>query len=104
VQIRGRIRFIHDAAWLRALVASLTERHEHGREQPWRIEDAPASYLDDMLRAIVGLEISVTGVEAKFKGSQNRAAADRVGVADALRADGLSVEDIALLAPPPDLP
>ncbi|MGH8231030.1 MAG: FMN-binding negative transcriptional regulator, partial [Steroidobacteraceae bacterium] len=101
VQIRGHIRFIHDPGWLRALVASLTERHEHGRAQPWRIEDAPASYLDDMLHAIVGLEISVTAVEGKFKGSQNRPAGDRIGVAEALRAEGLSADEVAQLAPPP---
>ncbi|HEY3729833.1 MAG TPA: FMN-binding negative transcriptional regulator [Steroidobacteraceae bacterium] len=104
VQIRGRIRFIHDEGWLRTMVASLTERHEQQREQPWRIEDAPAGYLDDMLRAIVGLEITVSAVEGKFKGSQNRDAADRIGVANALRAEGLSVEEVAQLAPPPDLP
>ncbi|HEY1723936.1 MAG TPA: FMN-binding negative transcriptional regulator [Steroidobacteraceae bacterium] len=104
VQIRGTIRFVDDPAWLRRLVASLTEQHEQQRQQPWRIVDAPADYVDDMLRAIVGFEIDVTAAEGKFKASQNRPAADRVAVAAALRAEGLSADEVAQLAPPPDLP
>jgi transcriptional regulator len=51
-----------------------------------------------MLRAIVGLEISVTRITAKFKGSENRSAADRAGVAAALRAEGRSQEASAEIA------
>ena len=37
-----------------------------------------------MLSAIVGFEILVTGLQGKWKLSQNRTAADRQGVVDAL--------------------
>jgi len=102
VHVNGNIRFIDDAAWLRQLVTSLTDIHESGSRERWHVTDAPPDYIDAMLRAIVGLEISVTRVTAKFKGSQNRSAADRAGVAAALRAEGRSQEASAEIAPNAD--
>jgi transcriptional regulator len=74
VHIKGVIRFMDDAAWLRELVGSLTETNEHGRLNRWHVNDAPEDYLDGMLRAIVGFEILISNVIGKFKGSQNRSA------------------------------
>lgn len=102
VHAHGNIRFIEDAAWLRELVTSLTDTHEHDRAQRWHVTDAPQDYVDAMLRAIVGLEINVTRVTGKFKGSQNRPAADRAAVAAALRAEGRSPDAIAEIAPSAD--
>jgi len=90
VQAHGTLRAIQDAAWLRALVTRLTERHEAGRAIPWHVSDAPADYIDAMLKAIVGIEIEVTSVEGKFKLSQNRSAEDRTGVVLGLEADASS--------------
>ena len=87
VQVHGTLRATQDPAWLRAFVTRLTERHEAGRAAPWHVADAPADYLDAMLKAIVGIEIEVTRVEGKFKLSQNRDAADRTGVVLGLEAD-----------------
>ena len=87
VQVHGTLRAIEDPQWLRAFVTRLTERHETGRPVPWHVADAPADYLDAMLKAIVGIEIEVTRVEGKFKLSQNRDAADRTGVVLGLEAD-----------------
>ena len=101
VHVKGNIRFIDDAAWLRSLVESLTDEHERASPSRWRVTDAPADYIEGMLRAIVGFEIQVSAIEGKFKGSQNRSAEDRAGVADALRAEGLTPEEIAQLAPAP---
>jgi transcriptional regulator len=102
VHVSGNIRFIEDTAWLRQFVTSLTDVHERGLADRWQVSDAPAEYIDAMLRAIVGFEITVTGVIAKFKGSQNRSAADRAGVAAALRAAGRGPDAIAELAPNAD--
>ena len=99
VHVSGTIRFIDDVAWLRTLVESLTDVHEAGRPDRWRVSDAPADYIEGMLRAIVGLEIKVTAVVGKFKGSQNRSAADRAAVAAQLRAAGRSAAAVAELAP-----
>ena len=87
VQAHGTLRAIQDPEWLRAFVTRLTERHEGGRAAPWHVADAPADYLDAMLKAIVGIEIEVTRVEGKFKLSQNRSAEDRTGVVLGLEAD-----------------
>ena len=77
----------HDLApWLHALVSALTRRHEAGRPTPWSVDDAPADYVAQMLRAIVGVEIRVTRLVGKWKMSQNRSAADCEGVAAALAA------------------
>jgi transcriptional regulator len=93
VHAHGSIRFIEDAQWLHALVAELTQRHEHGRNEPWSLADAPRDYIDMMLRAIVGFEIAVDRFEGKFKASQNRDAADRAGVDAGLAADGVDAAD-----------
>ena len=87
VQVHGTLRAIEDAEWLRGFVTRLTERHEGGRAVPWHVSDAPADYLDAMLKAIVGIEIEVTRVEGKFKLSQNRSAEDRTGVVLGLESD-----------------
>ena len=99
VHVRGYIRFIEDAAWLRAMVESLTDVHESSIADRWHVSDAPADYIDAMLRAIVGFEINVTGVEGKFKGSQNRSLADRTSVASNLRAGDSSVAQAHELVP-----
>ena len=50
------------------------------------VDDAPGTYVDGMLRAIVGFEVRVTSLEGKWKLSQNRSAADVAGVVAGLRA------------------
>jgi len=87
VQVHGTLRATQDPEWLRAFVTRLTERHEAGRPVPWHVADAPADYLDAMLKAIVGIEVEVARVDGKFKLSQNRDAADRTGIVLGLEAD-----------------
>lgn len=86
-QARGPLRVVDDARWLHALVQRLTDTHEARRAQPWAVSDAPPEYVEQMLRAIVGIEIPVQRLEGKFKLSQNRSDADRLGVADGLAAE-----------------
>jgi transcriptional regulator len=87
VHLTGDVTFHHDAEWLRSLVTTLTRRHEAGRDHPWAVSDAPPEYIDGQLRAIVGVELAITSVEAKQKLSQNRGASDRAGVVTGLRAE-----------------
>jgi transcriptional regulator len=84
VHAHGALRVVDDAPWLRALVGHLTDTHETGRAQPWAVDDAPADYVQQLLRAIVGIEIPVTRLVGKWKVSQNRGEADRAGVAAGL--------------------
>ena len=88
VQARGTLRAVDDADWLRAFVTRLTTKHEAVQAQPWAVTDAPADYIDTMLRAIVGIEIQLTALTGKWKVSQNRPAADRAGVVAGLTAVG----------------
>ena len=97
VHVWGKPHVIDDASWLRRLVGDLTQSQEQGRAAPWAVEDAPADYIDGMLRAIVGVEIPIRRIEGKFKMSQNRAMPDRVGVVDGLRAEGALSEPLAAL-------
>ena len=99
VHVKGSITFIEDASWLRELVGWLTEEHEQGRPDRWNVSDAPGDYIEAMLRAIVGFEIRVSSIVGKFKGSQNRSAADRAGVDAALRAAGRSSAEVTELLP-----
>jgi len=87
VHLKGTIRFIEDAVWLREFVTELTEVYEQGRPNRWHVSDAPPDYMEAMLRAIVGFEIEVTSVVGKFKGSQNRAVGDREGVRSAIKSE-----------------
>jgi len=85
VHLAGPVTFHQDTEWLRALVTRLTRLHEEDREHPWAVTDAPPDYIDGQLRAIVGVELTVTSVQAKQKLSQNRSQLDREGVVAGLR-------------------
>jgi transcriptional regulator len=88
VQAYGRLTAIEDPAWLRAQIEALTAQHESGRAQPWAVGDAPSDFVAAQIKGIVGIEIAITRIEAKWKVSQNRSAADVEGVVRGLRADG----------------
>jgi len=85
VHASGPMLIREDRAWLRGLVERLTNRHETGMPQPWKVGDAPEDYIEALLGAIVGLEIPIATLVGKWKVSQNRPRADRDGVAKALR-------------------
>jgi len=85
VHVHGRLRVIDDAAWLRRLLETLTDRHEAGQPQPWKITDAPDDHIEKSLHAIVGLEVAIDRIEGKFKLSQNHPARNRAGVIAGLR-------------------
>jgi len=96
VHASGPLRVVEDATWLRGLVQDLTQRHEGPRAQPWQVGDAPEDYVQQMLRAIVGIEIPLDALTGKWKVSQNRGAADRHGVAAGL--DGEAGDSAAAMA------
>ena len=85
VHAYGAMRVIEDADWLRKFVGALTDRFEAPRAQPWAVTDAPEDFIAMQLRAIVGIEISVTRLMGKWKTSQNRPAVDQQGVVAVLR-------------------
>jgi transcriptional regulator len=88
VHAHGRLRIIDDERFVRGVVARLTRRHEGGEATPWKMGDAPADYLDEMLKMIVGIEVEVVRLEGKRKLGQNRDGRDLNGAVDALHARG----------------
>jgi transcriptional regulator len=86
--VYGNVTIHDDPEWLDHLVRRLTDKHEANRPQPWSVDDAPEKYLAGQLRAIVGIEVTITRIEAKFKLSQNRPTADIDGVINGLKESG----------------
>ena len=84
VHAYGTLEIHQDPEWLRGLVTQLTETNEAQFASPWAVSDAPADFIDGMLKAIVGVEIRIDRLEGKWKQSQNRSAADREGAAAGL--------------------
>ena len=88
VHVYGQCRVFHETEELASVVERLSSRYEAAFEQPWQ-----AQYRDAMLKAIVGVEVVIDEVEAKYKLSQNRPAGDHQGVVD--RLDGLGSTALA---------
>jgi transcriptional regulator len=86
--VYGRLVIHDDPAWLERQVRRLTGVHEAGFEHPWSVDDAPGRFIAGQLRAIVGVELVITRIEAKAKLSQNRPEADVDGVVAGLSARG----------------
>ena len=86
--VHGELVIHDDVEWLGALVRRLTEKHEADQVRPWTPDDAPPAFVAGQLRAIVGVELRITRIEAKAKLSQNRPAADIEGVVEGTRARG----------------
>lgn len=80
VHAHGTPQTVEDRDGLLAIVSRLTDTHEATQARPWQVADAPADYIEQMLRAIVGIRIPVTRWVGKFKLSQNHAAPNRLGV------------------------
>ena len=86
VHAYGRAEVFTDAERLLGVVSALTDRHEGSRAQPWKVSDAPADYIEGMLKAIVGFALPIERLIGKRKLSQNRSAADIAGVREGLAA------------------
>lgn len=86
--LHGRFAVHEERDWIERNVRALVARHEAGRPEPWSVDDAPERYVDGQLRAIVGVEVVITRIEAKLKLSQNRSKADVDGAIDGLAATG----------------
>lgn len=86
--VYGNLVVHDDPVWVAGQVRRLTEINESDFEHPWSVDDAPEGYVSGQLRAIVGIELVITRIEAKAKLSQNRSAADVDGVVAGLTARG----------------
>lgn len=85
--VYGALVVHDDPAWVDDHVRRLTEKYESPPD-PWSVDDAPPAFIAGQVRAIVGLELIISRVEAKAKASQNRQPADVEGVIAGLTALG----------------
>lgn len=86
--VRGRITIRDEESYVRGVVARLTREHEASQPVPWKMTDSPAEFIDQLLQAIVGIEIEITQIEGKSKLSQNKAVTDISSAADHLEKTG----------------
>lgn len=99
VHVHGKVTIRDDERFLRGLVARLTRVHEAraGADRPWRMTDSSKDYIDQMLTAIVGIEIEITRMIGKWKLSQNKEERDRINAAEELHKRGEQVISEAML-------
>lgn len=88
IHAHGKVKIRDDERYVRGVVARLTHIHEATQAEPWKMSDAPKSYIEPMLKAIVGIEIEITKIQGKSKLGQNKEHRDIVGVAHALSTTG----------------
>lgn len=83
VHIYGECRIFDNADELHRVVAALTEKYESKFAEPWQ-----ANYNPAMLGAIVGIEISISEIQCKYKLSQNRSKQEKENIIEQLKAGG----------------
>jgi transcriptional regulator len=86
--VYGKLIVHDDVDYVSRVVHELTDKHEASFEHPWAVSDAPEPYVSGQLRAVVGIEVEITRIEAKAKLSQNHPAANIDGVITGLRERG----------------
>lgn len=85
VHIRGEVSFLTAHHELIDILSKQTFDFEARQENPWSLEDAPEAYIQAMCRAIVGIRIDITDVQAQFKLSQNKTDDNRLGAIAGLK-------------------
>ena len=99
VHAHGRIFIRDDERFVRAIVARLTRTNEtrSGQDRPWKMTDSSKEYIDQMISAVVGIEIVVDNLIGKWKLSQNKEERDRSTAASELQKRGEQIISTAML-------
>jgi len=84
VHVSGTASLFDDQVSLLRHLHELTDSQEAAFPSRWSVADAPKEYVEGMTKAIIGVEIRADRIEGKWKLSQNRSAADQVGVVTGL--------------------
>jgi transcriptional regulator len=102
VHVYGEARLFSAEQDVHAMLGELMETFEPEYRMQW--EDLSPKYRENMLRQIVGFEITVTKIEGKFKLSQNRTREDQANVIASLEKAGDSaVSGVARMMKEQDL-
>jgi transcriptional regulator len=84
VHVYGKIRIIEGQdLWLS--LKKLVDKYEQASENPVSLETMSEKIVENQMRAIVGFEIEITDIQAKYKLSQNRNAEDYQRVVEHLQ-------------------
>jgi transcriptional regulator len=88
VHVSGSARLIEDSQSLLRHLHELTNSNESSFAERWSVADAPPEYVENMTKAIMGVEIAMDRMEGKWKVSQNRSVEDQQGVIAGLEESG----------------
>lgn len=83
-----KLHVTHDPDRLLEIVTRMTHHMEAAQPHPWRVTDAPETYIDRMLSGIVGLEFEVLRWQGKWKVSQNQPKANQHSLVNRLLSEG----------------
>lgn len=99
----GTPKLIEDYEGLQRILESSVAVFEKAEASPWKL-DLPLDFRKELTQAIVGFEVRVERLEAKFKLSQNRDPEDRQGVLEGLRSrpDEMSRKVLEMMLKQPD--
>lgn len=89
VHCYGKATLIDDYNFIRKQHELLTNQEEQKRETPWTVDETPQKYYTMLQKAIIGIEIEIDRVEAKYKFEQKMSQADISGVVDGLAKDNV---------------
>ena len=78
---------VPDAVSPQLIIRDSVAVYESARAEPWQLEPS-AEYIDRLLQGVVGFRIDITGIEGKWKLSQNQPPERREKVVRALREKG----------------
>jgi transcriptional regulator len=88
--VYGKPRLVTDHDELYAMLKQLVDKYEAGAvtENPYKLENLPKDFVEKEMKGIVGFQIKINRVEAKFKLSQNRRQPDYDNVIAELQKGG----------------
>jgi transcriptional regulator len=93
VHAQGRLRAIETSDGKERILKALIDVHDVEYRAQW--DELTEEFREKMKRGIVGFEIAVERIDAKFKLSQNRSAQDRASVLDAMQRGGAGERGMA---------
>lgn len=70
--------------WLLKHIQELTDTHEKEQTNPWHVSDAPETYIQTMVKGIVGIRFYVEHIEGALKMGQHHVEENRLGVIENL--------------------
>lgn len=84
VHAHGLAKTFDDTDCLLRLLHHLSDSEESKIGRSWKVSDAPAHFIHQLCKAIVGIEITIDRLEGRLKVSQDETQDDRAATAKAL--------------------